>query len=117
MVLGSTRRYATEFYQPLTLRNGLFASAYGGVQRAPEYIFDGDQRVAEYDVLTETAGLDLGMPLGTPGKYAWASSGCTSTATPRSAVRNFPTIRSTETGARLLVRGIRSTTRISRAAA
>ena len=29
VILGSTRRYATEFYQPLTLRNIVFASAYG----------------------------------------------------------------------------------------
>ena len=60
VILGSTRRYATEFYQPLTLESSLFASAYGLVQRAPEFIFDGDKRVAEYDVLTETAGVDLG---------------------------------------------------------
>jgi hypothetical protein len=27
-------------------------SAYGIVQRSPEFIFDGENRVAEYDVLT-----------------------------------------------------------------
>ena len=29
VILGSTRRYATELYQPLTIGNNLFASAYG----------------------------------------------------------------------------------------
>ena len=68
VILGSTRRYATEFYQPLTLGNVVFASAYGAVQRAPEFIFDGSARIAEYDVLTETAGVDLGVPFGTDGE-------------------------------------------------
>ena len=104
IVLGSTRRYATEFYQPLTLKNRLFASAYGGIQRAPEYIFDGDQRVAEYDVLTETAGLDLGMPLGTPGEVRVGIKWVHQNGDPTIGVRNFPTIKSTENGARLLVR-------------
>jgi NTE family protein len=104
VVLGSTRRLATEFYQPLSLRNVLFASAYASVQRAPEYIFDGDQRVATYDVLTETAGLDLGSPLGTAGEIRVGFKWVHQDGDPTIAVKEFPTIKSTETGARLLFR-------------
>ena len=112
VVLGSTRRYATEFYQPLTLGNRVFASAYGLVQRAPEFAFDGATREAEYDVLTETAGLDLGVPFGTTGElrvgFKWEHKRedpvvAPATLSPDVLVPNF-TVKSTETGARALFR-------------
>lgn len=107
IVLGSTRRYATEFYQPLTLTNRVFASAYGMAERTPQYIFDGDTRIAEYDVLTETAGLDLGMPLGTTGEiragFKWTHQrGDPVIADTYSQI--YQTIKSDETGMRLLLR-------------
>ena len=40
-------RYATEFYQPLTLGNYVFASAHGLIQRGPEYVFEGNQRARQ----------------------------------------------------------------------
>ncbi|MFO1317437.1 MAG: patatin-like phospholipase family protein [Burkholderiales bacterium] len=112
VILGSTRRYATEFYQPLTLANRVFASAYGLVQRAPEYFFDGVTREAEYDVLTETAGLDLGIPFGTTGElrvgFKWEHRRedpvvAPAVFDPAAPVPNF-TIKSNETGARVLFR-------------
>src|SRR5262245_63538128 len=51
--------------QPIPAARGLFVSAYGLVQRAPEFVFDGEKQVAEYDVLTETAGADAGWIFGT----------------------------------------------------
>jgi NTE family protein len=105
VILGSTRRYATEFYQPLTLGRSLFASAYGLVQRAPEFIFEGDKRVAEYDVLTETAGADIGWTFGTSGelrvglKYIHWRGDPTVSDNPI-----FATIKTDETGARVLLR-------------
>ena len=106
VVLGSTRRYATEFYQPLTLSNLVFASAYGLVQRAPEFIFNGDIREAEYSVLTETAGLDLGVPFGTMGElrvgFKWLHRrGDPSVADPENIIQ---TIKTSETGTRVLFR-------------
>jgi NTE family protein len=111
VVLGSTRRYATELYQPLTLGNALFASAYGSVQRKPEFIFDGSTRAAEYDVLTETAGLDLGVPFGTTGELRgglkWTHQRGDPTIAPRTSAifltPNF-TIKTSEVGARVLFR-------------
>jgi NTE family protein len=113
VILGSTRRYATEFYQPLTLRNLVFASAYGLVQRAPEFIFDGDTRSAEYSVLTETAGADVGIPFGTTGElrvgFKWLHQRGDPVIAPpfdpnsTSLIPNF-IIKTEETGARVLFR-------------
>ncbi len=107
VVLGSTRRYATEFYQPLTLTNRVFASAYGMVERTPQYIFDGDTRTAEYDVLTETAGVDLGTPLGTTGEIRAGFKWTHQRGDPLIADNVFQvyqTIKTDETGLRLLLR-------------
>jgi NTE family protein len=104
VVLGSTRRYSTEFYQPLTMSNFLFASAYGLVQRTPEFIFDGPTRAAEYDVLTETAGVDLGVPFGTTGEFRGGLKWVHYRGDPAIADNHFPTIKSSETGARFLFR-------------
>ena len=47
--LGARDRYATEFYQPLTLGNNVFASAYGlSAARPASTSSTGSQRVAEY---------------------------------------------------------------------
>jgi len=113
VVLGSTRRYATELYQPLSLGNSLYLSAYGLAQRAPDYIFDGNSRIAEYDVLTQNAGIDLGTTFGTSGDirlgYRWAHY----RADPEIAAKSDPgnpvltpnfTIKTTETGLRFMVR-------------
>jgi NTE family protein len=111
VILGSTRRYATEFYQPLTLSNIAFASAYGLVQRAPEFIFNGDTRTAEYSVLTETAGADVGIPFGTTGELRagikWLHQRGDPTIAPpfdpNSTTPTF-TIKTEETGLRVLFR-------------
>jgi NTE family protein len=109
VVLGSTRRYATELYQPLWIGKSMFGSAYGLVQRAPEFIFDGENRVAEYDVLTETAGADLGFTFGTSGelragiKWLHQRGDPTIAGEITDGVR-FPIIKTDEVGARLLVR-------------
>jgi NTE family protein len=104
VALGTVNRYATEFYQPLSVGNFVFASAHGLIQRKPEYVFDGNQRLAEYNVLTETAGLDLGTPLSTFGEirlgYLWTHQ----RGNPTIAVPGFPAALSTESGGRLLMR-------------
>ncbi len=104
IVLGSTRRYATELYQPIPLGSGLFASGYGLIQRAPEYIFEGETRLAEYDVLTETAGLDVGYTFGTSGEVRAGLKWVHQRGDPAVADPAFPTIKTDEIGARVLLR-------------
>jgi len=104
VTLGSVNGYATEFYQPLTFGNYLFASAHGEIKRGPEYVFQGNQRLAEYSVLTETAGVDIGTPLSTLGEirlgYIWTHQ----RGNPTIAVPGFPSVLSDESGARVLLR-------------
>jgi NTE family protein len=107
IILGSTRRYATEFYQPVSLSNTFYVSAYGLAQRAPENIFNGNVRVAEYDVLTQTAGLDFGLRIATEGDlrvgYKWFHQrGDPDIAENEST--QYPIVKSTETGGRVLAR-------------
>jgi NTE family protein len=112
IILGTTRRYATEFYQPLTLGNRVFASAYGLVERVPEYSYNGDTRVAQYDVLNETAGVDLGTTFGTAGELRAGFKWFHQRGDPTIADDNvdddgipyYQTIRTTETGVRVLFR-------------
>ena len=102
--LGTVNRYATEYYQPLSVGNFVFASAHGLIERGPEYVFQGNQRLAEYSVLTEAAGLDIGTPLSTFGEirlgYLWTHQ----RGNPTIAVPGFPSAVSTESGARVLLR-------------
>ena len=88
----------------LTIGNNLFASAYGSVQRAPEFIFEGDSRIAEYDVLNETAGIDLGLTIGTSGEMRGGFRWLHLRGDPTIAISEFPTVKQTETGGRLLLR-------------
>jgi len=104
VILGSTRRYATELYQPVLVGQNLFVSGYGLVQRAPEFIFNGENRVAEYDVLTETAGADVGWSFGTSGELRTGFKWVHYRGDPTIADENFPTIKTSETGVRLLLR-------------
>jgi len=79
------------------------------VQRAPEFIFNGQNRVAEYDVLTETAGADLGWTFGTSGELRAGIKWVHQRGDPTIAGEilpdvPYPIIKTSEIGARLLLR-------------
>jgi NTE family protein len=61
LVLGTERSFSTEFYQPLGVGSPLFVSAYGQARRKPLYLYEGDQRIATYNVLYEPVGVDFGI--------------------------------------------------------
>ena len=67
--IGQIRSYSTEWYQPLETTQTLFGSVYGMIQREPQYVYEGSSRAAEYDVLTEQVGVDLGLNLGFWGEW------------------------------------------------
>ena len=100
----------------------VFASGYGMVQRAPEFIFDGENRVAEYDVLTETAGADLGLTFGTSGEVRLGIKWLHQRGDPTIAGEilpdiPYPIIKTTRPARACCCAGTRSTIRTSRATA
>jgi len=104
VTLGRSRAYRTEFYQPLSTGHWLFASAYGQTQRAPEFVFGDGLRIAEYDVLTNVAGADIGAPLGRFGELRAGYKYAHYRGDPVIAIAGFPKVTNTESGARILLR-------------
>ncbi len=58
--LGQTQGVLTEFYQPLDYANRFFVAPALEYRSALDDYFDGDERIAQYDVTLDTARLDLG---------------------------------------------------------
>ena len=102
--VGQVRRYASEWYQPLERTQTLFGSVYGQIKREPQYVFDGDKRVAEYDVLTEQGGLDIGANFGGWGEIRLGPQYTHYRADPQIAVREFPSATLDEAGVGLRYR-------------
>lgn len=71
--LGSNQGFATEYYQPLDLRQRWFVRPFiGASQRKLGLFFDGD-RLAEYRVRDSRAGLEVGANLDVHGqaRFGW----------------------------------------------
>jgi NTE family protein len=58
--VGSTSLLYTEFYQPLDVRQYFFVSPYAGVERQQFNLYQGDNRLARYDVDYARVGFDVG---------------------------------------------------------
>jgi len=102
--VGRIARIATEFSQPFNVDQDLFGSAYASAQNVPRYVFSGDQRVAEYKVQTNIAGLDLGIPILRQGEIRFGPVYTYYKGSPTIAVPDFETVRQTDAGLRLLAR-------------
>ena len=102
--VGRISRFGTEFYQPFDLRETVFGSIYGSAQNVPRYVFEGSQRVAEYRVQTNTAGVDLGVPIGRAGQIRIGPQYTFYKGSPTVAVPGFATARETDAGFRVLAR-------------
>lgn len=61
--LGQTFDFTTEFYQPLNARQYFFVAPWAEAQRRTVDIFQGTQRLADYDVRFARAGVDLGAQM------------------------------------------------------
>jgi NTE family protein len=88
--LGTATHFDTEFYQPLTLSQTLFASAYGSIGTAPLDFFSNGEKVAEYSVLTERVGAALGYTAGTWGEMRLGPEFVHQRAYPTVALPGFP---------------------------
>ncbi len=102
--IGRVLRAGTEFYQPLNIERNTFVSGYGSLQNVPRYVFSGSQRVAEYAVETNSAGVDFGLTAGDSGEIRIGPTYSYYKGTPTIALTNFPTARETDTGLRMLAR-------------
>jgi NTE family protein len=63
LTLGNIPSLHTEFYQPLKLDRTAFVAPYLDLNLTPESIFQGDKRVARYDIVRGRIGTDLGTTL------------------------------------------------------
>jgi len=66
--IGRTRRIGTEFYQPLSPANWLYADAHLEHERRLLDAFSAGERIAQFDLATTRAGLDMGAPIGKWGE-------------------------------------------------
>ena len=66
--LGETRRISTEFYQPLDFSSVLFVAPSVDYQNAIVDVFDGDDRIAEFQTKGYTGSLAVGAQLGRFGE-------------------------------------------------
>jgi NTE family protein len=102
--LGRITRAATEFYQPLNVAQSVFTSARGSLRNSPRYVFVGSQRVAEYAIETNNAGLDVGVLLGGSGEIRIGPTYTYFRGSPTVAVPGFQSTRQTDAGVRVLGR-------------
>ena len=58
--VGTTSFLRTEFYQPLDVRQYFFVAPYAGIERQLFNLYQGDDRIARYDVSYGRVGFDLG---------------------------------------------------------
>jgi NTE family protein len=63
--LGRTRRFLSEFYQPLDYSDLFFIIPKFKYERSVSDVFSGNSRIAEYSVNTLEGGFDMGVNLGT----------------------------------------------------
>lgn len=66
--IGRTRRLRSEFYQPLSAANWLYLDAHLQHERRLLDAYAAGERVAQFDLATSRAGLDLGAPIGKWGE-------------------------------------------------
>jgi NTE family protein len=66
--IGQVRRYLSEFRQPFDETGYFFISPRIEGKRQPVEIFEGDRRIAQYQVTTNQVGLDLGVQLDRYGE-------------------------------------------------
>lgn len=59
--LGSPNGIYSEFYQPLTVRGLFFVAPYAAWTQEPIDVYQGDNKIAEFDITRTQGGIDLGI--------------------------------------------------------
>lgn len=99
--LGNTAGFVSEFYQPLQAGPGLFVAPYVEGQRETISLFDGERRVARYDVKTYDLGVDVGSAIGNDAELRLGLLYGGSSSDVDTGVDAFPDQRLDEGGLRL----------------
>jgi NTE family protein len=68
MQIGRTSRLGTEFYQPLTAKGHFFVAPNAGIERRSADLYEDDDRIARYDLVSRYAGIDVGAQFGRYGE-------------------------------------------------
>jgi NTE family protein len=58
---GRTGALHTEFYQPLNAEGWFFVAPHAGISRRSTYLYQGDERLASYDISSDVVGVDAGI--------------------------------------------------------
>jgi len=61
MQFGRTGMLHTEFYQPLNPESWFFVAPYASIIRRSTYLYQGNERLASYDITSDVAGVDAGV--------------------------------------------------------
>jgi NTE family protein len=67
--VGRTSSLSTEFYQPLNARGTYFVDPDASVGRRSEVFYQGNNRIAVYDINTAAAGFDVGTQFAQYGEF------------------------------------------------
>ncbi len=65
--VGRTTNLTSEFYQPLSPEGTFFVAPRVNYQRSLAYLYQGDDRIASYDISSRNVGLDVGTVFGRYG--------------------------------------------------
>lgn len=66
--VGRTSAFRSEFYQPLDERQYFFVAPRFDIERRAVYVYKGDQRLAQYDLSSARAALDVGSQITSYGQ-------------------------------------------------
>jgi NTE family protein len=102
--LGTTNYYHTELYQPLNPAQTVFTAPYGSIGTTTDNIFAQGVKVAEYRVLDERIGIDVGYAFGSWGDVRVGPTYIHERGDPAVASPEFPVTKADEWGLALLGR-------------
>jgi len=63
LTVGNDAGLFTEFYQPFNLDRSTFIAPYLDIDKSPVSVYDGNERIARYDVRRARLGVDLGTTI------------------------------------------------------
>ena len=67
--VGRTSNLSTDFYQPLNAQGKFFVDPAASVGRRTEILYQGNNRIAVYDINTALVGFDVGTQFGQYGEF------------------------------------------------